>query len=88
MSSLISPKRQTRPIRSGAPVHREVATHLFSVGQTVRLRKAPGQYPTTGEIYRITATLPPQGNSPQYRIRSNDERHERVATQDSLERVR
>jgi hypothetical protein len=40
-----------------------------------------------GDIYRITATLPPRGNSLQYRIRNNDERHERVATQDSLEAV-
>ena len=40
------------------------------------------------DIYRIIATLPPRGNSPQYRIRDYDERHERVATQDTLEPVR
>ena len=31
--------------------------------------------------------LPPVNGSPQYRIRNEEERHERVATQDSLEQV-
>jgi hypothetical protein len=38
-------------------------------------------------IYRITGTLPPRGELPQYRIRNDSERHERVATQDNLEPV-
>lgn len=40
------------------------------------------------DVYHITGTLPPQGGSPQYRIRNDDERHERVTTQDNLEPVR
>ena len=64
------------------------ATHLFAVGQTVRLRGNFGTFPKTTEVYRITGTLPPRGDSPQYRIRSDGERHERVTTQDSLEPVR
>ena len=39
------------------------------------------------DIYRITGTLPARGDSLQYRIRNDDERHERVTTQDSLEPV-
>jgi hypothetical protein len=39
------------------------------------------------DIYRITGKLPPRGDSLQYRIRNDDERHERVTTQDSLEPV-
>ncbi|WP_407941370.1 hypothetical protein [Mesorhizobium xinjiangense] len=39
------------------------------------------------EIYHITGMLPPSGDSPQYRIRNDDERHERVTTQNSLEPV-
>jgi len=39
------------------------------------------------EIFQITATLPPIDNSPQYRIRNDDEKHERVTTQDKLELV-
>jgi hypothetical protein len=69
------------------PIRREAATHLFAVGQTVRLRSGFGTFPKTAEIYRITGTLPPRANSPQYRIRNDAERHERVTTQDSLEPV-
>jgi hypothetical protein len=61
------------------------ATHLFAVGQAVRLRGSFGTFSKTAEIYHITGTLPPRGDSPQYRIRSDGERHERVTTQDSLE---
>jgi hypothetical protein len=39
------------------------------------------------DIYRITGTLPGRGDSLQYRIRNDDERHERVTTQDNLEAV-
>jgi hypothetical protein len=39
------------------------------------------------EIYRITGKLPDKDNSPQYRIRNDDERHERVTTEDSLEDI-
>jgi hypothetical protein len=77
-----SSTRLTRPIR------REVPTHLFTVGQFVRLKGGFGIPSLWADIYRIVATLPPLGNSPQYRIRDYDERHERVATQDTLEPVR
>lgn len=74
--------------RNGRPIRREAATHLFAVGQTVRLKDGffvvPSKLP---ETYRITAKLPPRGNVLQYRIRSDDERYERVATEDSLEAV-
>lgn len=69
-------ERGTRPIR------REAATHRFAVGQTVRLKGGPGT-----SHYRITATLPPRGNSLQYRIRNEEERYERVTTEDSIELV-
>lgn len=72
--------------RHARPIRREAATHLFAVGQTVRLR-ANYMTPKTAEIYRITGTLPAKENSPQYRIRSDDERHERVTTQDRIEPV-
>ena len=63
---------------------REPATHLFAVGQMVRLRGSLGTFPRSAETYRVTATLPPRGDSPQYRIRNDDERYERMVTQDSL----
>jgi len=60
------------------------ATHDYAVGEAVRLKRAPWK---SGDIYHITVTLPPIGDMPQYRIRSDDERFERVARQDDLERA-
>lgn len=37
------------------------------------------------KTYRITGTLPPKGNSPQYRIQNQFELHERVITQELIE---
>ncbi|WP_337918712.1 hypothetical protein [Pseudaminobacter soli (ex Zhang et al. 2022)] len=74
--------------RHPRPIRRDPTTHLFTVGQAVRLKGGFGQTSQFADIYRITGTLPARGESPQYRIRSDDERHERVTTQDSLEPVR
>jgi hypothetical protein len=41
----------------------------------------------TAEMFRITATLPPRDNSPQYRMRNDEERYERVTTEDNLEEI-
>ena len=73
--------------RTARQFRREVPTHLFAVGHFVKLM---GDFPRpalAGDIYRITGTLPPRGDSLQYRIRNDDERHERVTTEDSLEPV-
>jgi hypothetical protein len=74
----------SRPIR---PARHEAPGHLFAIGQAVRLRGGFGKLPQDAEIYRITGRLPPRGDSLQYRIRNDDERYERVTTQDSLEPV-
>lgn len=74
-------------LRRGRP-RRETAMHLFAVGQTVRLKRGFGTSSNLGDIYRITSTLPPVGRSLQYRIRNDDERYERVVTEDNLEQVR
>jgi len=73
--------RRTRPVRQ------EAETHLFTMGQAVRLKGGFGGSLKSADIYHITATLPPRGNSPQYRIRNEEERYERVTTQDDLEAV-
>jgi hypothetical protein len=73
-----------RPARRPAP--REATTHRFAIGQTVRL-KGFGTFPKNVDVYRITGTLPPREDSPQYRIRNDDERYERVTTEDRLEPV-
>ena len=75
----------TSPIRHAArPTRHEAPTHLFAIGQSVRLKGGFGRSTLPADIYHVTATLPPTGGSPQYRIRNDDERHERVTTQDSL----
>jgi hypothetical protein len=71
--------------RNARRIRREAATHLFTIGQVVRLKSGFGMVSHAADIYHITSTLPPRGDSPQYRIRNDDERHERVVTQDSLE---
>lgn len=81
MTATNIPQRNPRPIRP------DPATHLFAVGQAVRLKDGFGRPSLPVEIYHITGTLPPRGDSPQYRIRNENERHERVTTQDSLEPV-
>jgi hypothetical protein len=75
MTSLL--QRNTRPIRHGAP------PRLFGIGQAVRLKG--GFRTVTAGLYHVTGTLPPKENSPQYRIRSDTEPHERVVTEDRLE---
>jgi hypothetical protein len=61
--------------------------HRFAIGQSVRLRGRFGMPLDTAEVFRITATLPARDNSPQYRMRNDEERHERVTTEDNLEEV-
>lgn len=64
-----------------------MSDHRFTIGQTVRLKGTLGRVPANAETYRIMATLPPLNNSPQYRIRNDAERHDRVTTEDRLERA-
>jgi hypothetical protein len=66
----------------------DAPTHLYAVGQAVRLKGGFMQRSQGASIYHITGTLPSRGELPQYRIRNDRERHERVATQDNLEPVR
>jgi hypothetical protein len=73
--------------RNARPIRYETATHLFTTGQTVRLKGGFGLQSQSAHTYRITATLPPKGDSQQYRMRNDAENYERVATQDSLEAV-
>jgi hypothetical protein len=73
--------------RNARPIRYETATHLFTTGQTVRLKGGFGLQSQSAHTYRITGTLPPKGDSQQYRMRNDAENYERVATQDSLEPV-
>ena len=65
------------------PSRRVVAeTHAFTNGQSVRLKNA---MLVSGNVYLITASLPTNGASPQYRIRNSSEKFERMACEADLE---
>jgi hypothetical protein len=59
--------------------------HRFKVGQSVTL--GPRSQAGSSGVYKITQLLPPGGNERQYRIKSADEPHERVAKETDLKRV-
>lgn len=61
--------------------------HRFAIGQTVRMTAWNRFSADPKEIFRIVAKLPAHNNLLQYRIRSDNERHERVTTEDNLEKV-
>ncbi len=61
----------------------------FAVGQAVWMKNGSGMSASTfRNTYRITGTLPARGGALQYRIRNDDEPHERVMAEDKLELVR
>ncbi len=64
-----------------------MAAHRFAVGDNVRIKGGFGAPPSAADMFRVTATMPPAGTSLQYRIRNEEERHERVAREENLEAV-
>lgn len=79
------PKNTSR--RDAGEIRRDEETHIYQVGQAVRLRSGFGRPAAASNMFHITATLPPRDGALQYRIRSDEERHERVTTQDNLDPV-
>jgi hypothetical protein len=65
----------------------DTPSHLFAIGQTVRMKSRGGLLQKTAELFEIKSRLPVKDGSPQYRIRSEQETHERVTTEDNLEPV-
>ncbi|TPM90001.1 hypothetical protein [Mesorhizobium sp. B2-1-3A] len=63
----------------------DTPSHLFAIGQTVRMKGRGGLLLKTAELFEIKSRLPVKDGSPQYRIRSDQETHERVTTEDNLE---
>jgi hypothetical protein len=56
-----------------------VQDHKFKIGQSVSLTSGPFGRGGTNGIYKVTQLLPLEGDDYQYRIKSVDEPHERVA---------
>jgi hypothetical protein len=58
-------------------------THRFKVGQTVDLIPSMSRSAASGH-YQIVSLRPSEGESPQYRIKSRSEAHERVVAESDL----
>ena len=71
--------------QTGLRQRTEKPSHHFAIGQIVRLKGRVGMAQKTPELFRIKNTLPVKDGSPQYRIRSDNESHDRVTTEDNLE---
>lgn len=62
-----------------------MAQHLYVIGETVALRQRWGVAALkTARACVVKATLPPLGDSLQYRIKCEGEPHERIALEDDL----
>ena len=64
-----------------------MATHRFTVGQTVSFSPDTGQEHAKGGLFKIVRLLPEAGNMLQYRVKSETDGHERVAREDQLAKV-
>jgi hypothetical protein len=58
-------------------------THKFKVGQTVDLIPSISRFAANGH-YQIVSLRPADGEIPQYRIKSLNESHERIVTENDL----
>jgi hypothetical protein len=60
-----------------------VSDHKFRIGQTVHYTAGRGGM---SGLFKVTQLLPSEGDDRQYRIKSADEPHERVAKESQLVR--
>ena len=63
------------------------AVHRFAIGSFVRLRRNAVAAGQSEARFSVTAQLPAHEGSPQYRIRSSTELHDRMVMQSDLEPV-
>ena len=60
--------------------------HKFKIGEIVTVRPAVSRN-VPGGVYEVTKLLPHNGSEFEYRIKSANEEHERVARESELTRV-
>jgi hypothetical protein len=58
--------------------------HLYAIGEIVSFRSLAKGTMAPGGSYRILSRLPERDGEPSYRIKSELERHERIARQSEL----
>ncbi|MGH6847069.1 MAG: hypothetical protein ACREC0_06435 [Methylocella sp.] len=59
--------------------------HIYSIGQQVSFNGRLGIYLKRAGVFTVTKLLPPLGAELQYRIKSEGEAHERVASEHELQ---
>ncbi|MCZ7657280.1 MAG: hypothetical protein M5U07_05215 [Xanthobacteraceae bacterium] len=64
-----------------------MSAHKFHVGQTVHFTSGPYLRGGANGVYKVVRVLPREGDDQQYRIKSANEPHERVAKESQLEGV-
>jgi len=62
--------------------------HKYQVGQTLDFRSASRSRSAAAGQYRIVARRPESDGEPMYLIKSELERHERIATESELKWIR
>ena len=69
-------------------VDQEVSlAHKFRIGDDVHIIAGLLGRGDSGGVYKVVRVLPTEGDEQQYRIKSANEPHERVAKQSQLERA-
>lgn len=58
--------------------------HKYKVGQTINFRSATGGRAAPAGQYRILGYRPSEGGEPSYRIKSETERHDRIARESEM----
>ncbi|MCY0095057.1 hypothetical protein [Hoeflea ulvae] len=64
-----------------------MAKNIFSKGQQVSLQSRVGLSPRTPTEFTVLMRLPDNGGKPQYRIRNEEQGHERVEQGSNLELI-
>ena len=88
MAVLAQPKRLARSKATLVPMiapEISVSAHKFRIGESVHLTAGIFARGGAGAVYKVTQLLPSDGDEQQYRIKSANEPHERVAKQSQLE---
>ena len=61
--------------------------HKFKIGQSVSFTSGSFDRGRANGIYKVTQLLPLEGEDYQFRIKSGNELHERVAKENQLSRI-
>ncbi len=84
----LSGRRSLRTLRLTRPKVKLMTRHIYSVGQQVSFVGRVVTYMRRAGVFTITKLLPPVGAELQYRVKSEHEGHERVASEHELHVVK